>query len=128
VRGYLDYSNKYRNKDIWNVVPAYFKAIQKQVAMVASSLTNFLESTYIITGEELFVPQKEFIAKFNQHCKENNLGSHKFHSDFYAGPFSSREVEVRNTTVKYKGQLLKNQPIIFGLDIVNDDLAFTDDN
>ena len=128
VRGYLDYSNKYRNKDIWNVVPTYFKTIQKQVAMVASSLTNFLESTYIITGEELFVPQKDFIAKFNQHCKENNLGSHKFHTDFYAGPFSSREVEVRNATVKYKGQILKNQPIIYGLDIVNEDLAFTDDN
>ena len=128
VRGYLDYSNKYRNKDIWNVVPTYFKTIQKQVAMVASSLTNFLESTYIITGEELFVPQKDFIAKFNQHCKENNLGMHKFHPDFYAGPFSSREVEVRNTTVKYRGQLLKNQPIIYGLDIVSEDLAFTDDN
>jgi len=128
VRGYLDYSNKYRNKDIWNVVPAYFKTIQKQVAMVASSLTNFLESTYIVTGEELFVPQKDFIAKFNQHCKENNLGMHKFHPDFYAGPFSSREVEVRNTTVKYRGQLLKNQPIIYGLDIVSEDLAFTDDN
>ena len=127
VRAYLDYANRYRNKDIWNVVPAYFKQIQKQVAMVASSLTNFLESTYIVLGDELFVPQKEFVAKFNQHCKENNLGSHKFHQDFYAGPFSSREIEVRVETVKYKGRIFKNQPIIFGLDLVTDDLTFTDD-
>jgi phage/plasmid-associated DNA primase len=35
VKAYLDYSNKYRDKDIWNVVPEYFKKIQKQVAMVA---------------------------------------------------------------------------------------------
>ena len=95
--------------------------------MVASSLTNFLESTYIVLGEELFVPQKEFVAKFNQHCKENNLGSHKFHQDFYAGPFSSREIDVRVETVKYKGRIFKNQPIIFGLDLVTDDLTFTDD-
>ena len=127
VRAYLDYANRYRNKDIWNVVPNYFKQIQKQVAMVASSLTNFLESTYIVLGEELFVPQKEFVAKFNQHCKENNLGSHKFHQDFYAGPFSSREIDVRVETVKYKGRIFKNQPIIFGLDLVTDDLTFTDD-
>ena len=127
VRGYLDYSNKYRNKDIWNVVPKYFKQIQKQVAMVASSLTNFLESTYVIIGEDSFVPQKEFVAKFNQHCKENNLGMHRFHADFYAGPFSSREIEVRIETVKYKGRVCKNQPIIYGLDIVSDDLTFTDD-
>jgi len=127
VRAYLDFSNKYRNKDIWNVVPSYFKQIQKQVAMVASSLTNFLESTYINFDDDLFVPQKEFVAKFNQHCRENNLGNHKFHQDFYAGPFSSREIEVRNETVKYKGRLYKHQPIIYGLDVVSDDLTFTDD-
>jgi len=127
VRGYLDYANKYGSKDIWNVVPKYFKKIQKQVAMVASSLTNFLESTNVVMGEELFVPQKDFIAKFNQHCKENNLGNHKFHQDFYAGPFSSRNIEVRVETVKYKGRVCKNQPIIYGLDVVSDDLTFTDD-
>ena len=128
VRAYHDYSNKYRNRDIWNVVPKYFKQIQKQVAMVASSLTNFLESTYVVLGDDLFVPQKDFVTKFNQHCKENNLGSHKFHQDFYAGPFSSREIEVRVETVKYKGRVCKNQPIIYGLDIVTDDLTYTDDN
>ena len=130
VRAYLDYSSKYRDKDIWNVVPAYFKTIQKQVAMVASSLTNFLESTYIRLDKELFVPQKEFVPKFNQHCKENNLGNHKFHQDFYAGPFSARDVEVRIDTVTYKGRLYKHQPIIYGLDLINDDddLAFTDNH
>jgi len=30
-------------------------------------------------------------------------------------------------TVKYKGRIFKNQPIIFGLDLVTDDLTFTDD-
>jgi len=61
VRGYLDYSNKYRDRDIWNVVPKYFEVIKKQVAMVASTLTNFLESTSIKYGEELLVfhPEEE---------------------------------------------------------------------
>jgi hypothetical protein len=127
VKAYLDYSNKYREKDIWNVVPEYFKKIQKQVAMVASTLHNFLESTNIIFGKDLFVPQKLFIQVFNQHCQANNLGKPKFNPDFYAGPFSSRDIEVREEVVTYKGRTYPRQPVIYGLDVVEESLGFTDD-
>ena len=127
VKAYLDYSNKYRNKDIWNVVPEYFKKIQKQVAMVASTLHNFLESTNIIFGKDLFVPQKLFIQVFNQHCQANNLGKPKFNPDFYAGPFSSRDIEVREEVVTYKGRTYPRQPVIYGVDVVEESLGFTDD-
>lgn len=127
VKAYLDYSNKYRNKDIWNVVPEYFKKIQKQVAMVASTLHNFLESTNIVYGKDLFVPQKLFVQVFNQHCQANNLGKHKFNQDFYAGPFSSRDIEVRDEVVEYKGRTYPKQPVIYGVDVVEESLGFTDD-
>jgi hypothetical protein len=127
VKAYLDYSNKYRDKDIWNVVPEYFKKIQKQVAMVASTLHNFLESTNIIYGKELFVPQKLFVQVFNQHCQANNLGKHKFNQDFYAGPFSSRDIEVRDEVVNYKGRTYPKQPVIYGVDVVEESLGFSED-
>jgi hypothetical protein len=127
VRGYLDYSNKYRKKDIWNVVPEYFKKIQKQVAMVASSLHNFLESTLIKYDKDLFVPQKLFVQVFNQHCQANNLGRHKFTQDFYAGPFSSRDIEVREEVVTYNGRTYPKQPVIYGIDVVDESLGFTED-
>jgi hypothetical protein len=127
IRAYLDYYHKYGNKDIWNVVPEYFKKIQKQVAMVASTLHNFLESTNIIFGKDLFVPQKLFVQVFNQHCQANNLGRHKFNQDFYAGPFSSREIEVREEVVEYKGRTYPRQPVIYGLDVVEESLGFTND-
>lgn len=127
VRGYLEYSNKYRNKDIWNVVPEYFKKIQKQVAMVASSLHNFLESTLIKYDKDLFVPQKLFVQVFNQHCQANNLGRHKFTQDFYAGPFSSRDIEVREEVVTYNGRTYPKQPVIYGIDVVDESLGFTED-
>jgi len=117
----LDYSKKYSDKDIWNVVPKYFKTIQKQVAMVASSLTNFLESTNVVRGVDKFVPQKLFVSAFNSHCKDNNLGMHKFHQDFYAGPFSSRDIEVREETVNYKGRFYKRQCIIYGIDVISEE-------
>ena len=127
IRAYLDYSNRYRNKDIWNVVPDYFKKIQKQVAMVASTIHNFLESTKIVFGKDLFVPQTLFIQVFNQHCQANNLGKPRFNQDFYAGPFSSRDIEVREEVVTYKGRTYHRQPVIYGVDVVEESLGFTDD-
>jgi len=121
VRAYLIYAQKYKNKDIWNVVPEYFKSIQKQVAMVASTLHNFLESTNIRFGKELVCPQKEFVKVFNMHCQANNLGRPRFNSDFYAGPFSSRDIDVRNHECTYNGKFYPNQPFIFGLDVINED-------
>jgi len=127
IRGYLDYSNKYKKKDIWRVVPEYFMKVQKQVAMVASSLHNFMESTLVKYEKDLFVPQKLFVQVFNQHCQANNLGRHKFTQDFYAGPFSSRDIEVREEVVTYNGRTYPKQPVIYGMDVVDESLGFTED-
>jgi hypothetical protein len=127
VRAYLEYSQKYANKDIWNVVPDYFKQVQTQVAMVTNTLQNFLASEKVRYAEDACVPQKIFIQVFNQHCQENNLGKVKFNPDFYAGPFSTRDVEVRNEAVTYKGRAYANQPVVFGLDVIEETLEFTDD-
>jgi hypothetical protein len=122
VRGYLDYAQKYSDQDIWNVVPPYFKTIQNQVAMVTNSLQNFLASEKIQFGPELFCPQKLFVQLFNQHCQENNLGKPKFNPDFYAGPFSSKNIEVRTEAKTYKGRVFPAQPMIFGVDVVEETL------
>jgi hypothetical protein len=62
VNAYLEYSQKYSDQNIWNVVPKYFKIIQQQVAMVTNSLQNFLASEKVRYGPDLFCPQKNFIA------------------------------------------------------------------
>jgi hypothetical protein len=128
VKAYLDYAQTYSDQDIWNVVPAYFKKIQVQVAMVTNSLQHFLASEKVKYGENLFCPQKELINLFNIHCGENNLGKHTFNPDFYAGPFSTREIEVRVDSKIHNGRPFHNQPIIFGLDIVNESLTISGDH
>jgi len=127
VKAYLDYSSKYSDQDIWNVVPKYFKNVQTQVAMVTNSLQNFLASEKVKYGEDLCCPQKIFVQIFNQHCQENNLGRFKFNPDFYMGPFSSRDIEVRSEAKTYKGRGYPIQPMIFGLDIVEETLDYSDD-
>ena len=127
VKAYLDYAQKYSDQDIWNVVPKYFKNIQTQVAMVTNSLQNFLASEKVRYDPELYCPQKLFVQLFNQHCQENNLGRFKFNPDFYAGPFSSRALEVRTEAKTYKGRAYPAQPVVFGVDIVEETLQFSDD-
>lgn len=126
ARAYLEYTKLYADKDIWTVLPDYFKTIQNQVAMVTNALHHFLSSEKIRFGENLQCPQKPFIQLFNSHCTENNLGKFKFNPDFYAGPFSSRDVTVHSGSLSWCGKMYANQPIIHGLDIVIDTAEFSD--
>jgi hypothetical protein len=116
LRAYLDYAHKYADKDIWNVLPKYFKTVQSQIATVTNALQHFLCSEKFKFGPNLFMPQTLFIARFNEHCKQNNLGTHRFNQDFYAGPFSAKELEVRVDSQIYNGNAYSTQPFIFGLD------------
>jgi hypothetical protein len=127
IKAYLEYAQKYSEQDIWNVVPKYFKTIQTQVAMVTNSLQNFLASEKLRYGPDLFCPQKNFIALFNQHCMENNLGKIKFNQDMYAGPFSSKGMEVRTEAKTYRGQQYSASAFIFGVELVDEGLQVSSD-
>jgi hypothetical protein len=120
VKAYVEFAAKYSDQDIWNVLPKYFKDVQKQIGVVTNTLLHFLESEKVEYGTDKFVPQKLFVHMFNQHCQENNLVRSKFNPDVYAGPFSSKELDVRTESVTYKGRAYGSQPVIYGLDIVQE--------
>lgn len=122
VKAYMDYAHKYSDQDIWNVLPKYFKDVQKQIGVVTNTLLHFMESEKLVYGSDKFVPQKVFVNIFNQHCAENNLPKSKFNPDIYAGPFSQKELEVRSEAVSYKGKQYATQPIIYGVDVVQEDI------
>ena len=126
IRAYLEYAQRHNGEDIWNVLPEYFKSVQNEVAKLTNPLQHFLSSEKVEYGPDKFVPQKIFVQMFNQHCTENLLGRCRFNPDTYAGPFSSRDIEVRNNTCSYRGQALTAQPVIYGLDCVMTDMAAQD--
>jgi len=118
ILAYLDYVDKYSAKDIWNCVPSYFKTIQDELAKNVSTLLHFMASADVTYGENLCIPVSEFIALFGQHCSFHNLPKSKFNKDFYAGPFSQRDVEVREAyTGSWRGKTYVNKPFIFGLNV-----------
>lgn len=126
VRAYLEFAEKFSDQDIWNVLPKYFKDVQKQIGVVTNTLLHFMESEKLEYGTDKFVPQKLFVHMFNQHCQENNLARSRFNPDVYAGPFSQKELEVRSEAVTYKGRPYANQPIIYGVDVLQDVISNID--
>ena len=70
---------------------------------------------------------KIFVQIFNQHCQENNLGKFKFNPDFYVGPFSAKNLEVRTEARTYKGRAYPPQPLIIGVDVIEDTMVFGED-
>ena len=90
-------------------------------------LLGFLNSPDIKIEKGLFVPRILFIKVFNWHCRTNNLGRHAFNEDFYTETFISKDIEVGDGEVTYKGRVYPTQSIIYGLDIVQESLCFEGD-
>jgi hypothetical protein len=69
-----------------------------------------------------------FISTFNEHCRDNHLGSHKWCSDYYLGPFSSNKITSKKGKQRYPnvpGARTYPGTFIYGIDIVSD---LDDDN
>jgi hypothetical protein len=90
-------------------------------------LLGFLNSPDIKIEKGLFVPRTFFIQVFNWYCQINNLRRHVFNEDFYMETFISKDIEVREDEVTYKGRVYPTQSIIYGLDIAEKSLYFGDD-
>ena len=127
LKAYDEFAGKWGNKDIWNVLPAYFKKIRDQVASSTNPLKCFIVSENVTTGKENCIPLTIFQQHFNLFCSSKNLGKHKFHRDFYIGPFSSHDLVVEKTTRAYNGQTFTNKEFIFGIDIIEDPNEFSHD-
>lgn len=118
IRGYLIYAQKYAEKDVWNVVPEYFKKVQKQVALVTSPLENFLQSHLVKFDENALCPMTVFQDVFNNFCATRHLGKKNVNYDTYIGPFSQRDIIVRQDSRLYNDKMYDAQEFIVGLDVI----------
>jgi len=123
-RGYQEAVNTHCETDIWNVVPLYFKKTKDSMAENTNALMNFLNSDKVVINSKAYVRERTFTSAFNEHCRDNHLGSHKWSSDYYLGPFETHKV----TVCKKKKLRYPNKPggrsyqgtFIMGLDIISD--------
>jgi len=123
-RAYQEAVNTYGEKDIWSIVPEYFKKTKDSMAENTNALMNFLNSDKVKISPELYVRERLFVSTFNEHCRDNHLGSHKWNSDYYLGPFGSHKITItKGKKLRYPnipGARTYPGTFVFGLDIVSD--------
>jgi hypothetical protein len=124
AKGYLEAIEKYGGADIWDCVPEYFKKTKEDMAENTNALTNFLKSDRVRVGPEYYCRSKLFVACFNDHCRENNLGTAKWCSDYYLGPFSNFNIvakkNVRRRYPNVAGARTYHGLFILGVDLMTD--------
>lgn len=117
---YLQYITKYKNVDIWNWLPQYFKDTQNIMANSTNSLHAFINSSSVILQDDQYIPMSVFFKHFNTFCYENNLKKPKINVDFYKAPFDKFNIRVViKDKVRYSGTLYKNESILYGIDMVS---------
>jgi hypothetical protein len=125
VRAYLEFAQKWPDKDIWKIVPKYFEVVQNQIRAACSPLEMFLAEPCIDFDPEKKCPLKFFKKKYSEF---HGVTNKSLNQDIWAGPFSSREIKVKRVTepTKYKScddtmpvMEQSGTEFIFGLDIMD---------
>ena len=76
-------------------------------------------------------PLKVFKEKFRDYCNANNLGRPRFTQDFYIGPFSSRDIDVKRLPecmYRNEPKVRKNEDFLYGVDIKIQDIEISKDH
>lgn len=123
---YQEAAKEYGQKNVWNILPQYFKTTQNELAQATNSLMHFLSSGKVRIKEGAYIPEKVFISEFNHHCNENNYTKHRFNKDFYSGPFSSVGVKVtKSDKRRYPAETGKYYTGMFfeNIELADDDQA-----
>ena len=107
-KAYLEAVKKYSKKNIWPVLPEYFRNTQALITEQTNILQHFLNSGKVSFGQELYIKESVFKLYFTQHCRENNYQAQKWSTDLYIGPFNDfsekHDIDikiVRNKTKEY---------------------------
>ena len=118
---YLGKAAENKRAGIWSKLPQLLLNAREEMALSTNSLRHFMAAPEVEYSTDKKIPLKKFIAKFNEHCRDNNLSKQKFMPDFYNGPFSSKRVEVRKMAGIWQDVEYTSQAWVVGLDVIDGD-------
>lgn len=75
-RAYLDFASKYNCKDIWDVVPEYFKETKKRMRCRVNSLMSYMmesKEIQIVQDEIQTIPLTFFSTIYREYCKKSGM-------------------------------------------------------
>lgn len=121
-KGYLEKIAEIGDDNVWTRVPKYFRCTREEMSENTNSLMHFLKSEKIRLGEGLYCPEKHFKQVFTDHCRENSLGSSRWVSDFFMGPFETcaivQEKAARMRYPNFEGARVLRANFLMGCDLM----------
>lgn len=116
-RAYLEASEKYGSKNVWEVLPAYFKSTRDEMAASVNSVEAFLGSSDVVLDPKKFCPFDDFKCALKVFEAQNGYKSSKFTTDFFRGPFNKYKLTKVRDVMEYRGRKLKREYVL-GVDLV----------
>ena len=117
TRAYSEAVRMYSSELIWNVVPKEFHAWRKEIEGQLHTLVGFMESPKIKYGEGKMMPLTIFRERYRHYCASLGIKARPWKIELYEGPFSQRGLTLGVGTIEWRNDILKDQEIIYGVTI-----------
>lgn len=119
-RAYVEASAQYGSKNIWEVLPAYFKLTRNEMAAAVNSVEAFLGSTDVVLEPTKYCPFDDFKCALKVFEHQNGYKGSKYTADFFRGPFAKFKIVKVRDQMEYHGRALKRE-YLMGIDLVQRD-------
>ena len=91
---YLDWINKYKKHNIWDLLPEYFQKRRKEVSLSTNGLASFIESDEIKLDPSSKIICSRFHQELNAHLRLHGFGSFKFTPANYNSTFQKYGLKI----------------------------------
>lgn len=115
-RAYIEAAARCGSKNVWEVLPSYFKNTRNEMAASVNSVEAFLHSADVVMDPARFCPFEDFKCALKVFESQNGYRSSKFTADFFRGPFSKYKITKVREMMEYRGKRLKRE-YLCGLDV-----------
>lgn len=119
-RAYLEASAKWGGKNVWEVLPSYFKSTRNEMAASVNSVEAFLGSSDVVLDPSKYCPFDDFKSALKVFENQNGYKGSKYTTDFFRGPFSKYKITKVRDQMEYHGRSLKRDYLV-GIDLVQRD-------
>lgn len=118
---YRDKADQYGRKNIWTLIPDYFRETQNEIAASTNPFFNFMISNKLQYSKDKYIPENILKAMYNLHCTENNYKKQRWNKELYLGPIQQLKIKIDKCTKTYNGRKITDVFFI-GIDASQEEL------
>lgn len=94
-RAYLDAVEKVGDRQIWDVLPAYFKTTQRDMAKMVNSMHGFLESEAVQYSDSYYCALTDMSKSWSKWVTEQHISPKpRWTADLYSGPIEVKGLRI----------------------------------